>query len=191
MLNSIGNSLSLLNIFMKRLNSDKEVDKANARNFAKLTHNCPIVILHYTVDQIKRFRNFIPIIVATLNYCTSFSLDIIVYLVIRNLSKRGAVILREEEGTIKNGFSNISYFLGMLLKKHYKIDLEGIFVFLCNKLGSEDFYDHLYIVILNEILDKMSGYKTFGNFTDIQLDSLSGGIALQTEAFKLTDQVRR
>jgi len=187
----IGETLSQTVYFLKTVSTDKKIDKINARIFAKLTHNCPIVVFYYVLQQLKSFRNLIPVIIASLNYCSKFSLDVITFLVLRSISKKGEKVLREDEGTLKSDFSNLTYFMGLLLKKHYKIDLEGIFIFLGNKLCSDSFHDHLNIILFNEILAWMSGYETFQNFTDMQLNSLAGGIGLQTEAFKLTDQVRR
>lgn len=153
--------------FLKIISNKKEEDKSNARLFAKLSHNCPIVVFHHTLQQLKNFRNLIPVIITSLNYCSNLSLDIMTFLVLKNISRVGEKVLKEEEGTVKASFMNLTYFLGLLVKKHYKIDLEGIFVFLSNRLCSESFYDHLNIILLNEILAKMSGYEAFQNFTDM------------------------
>lgn len=176
---------------MKIIRNDKEVDKFNARIFAKLSHNSPCVVFNEALAQIKQFNNMIPILISSFNYCSMLSLDIAVFLALRAISEMGKKTLKEEEAVVESWFQNLTSFLGMLLKKHYRIDLEGIFIFLCNRLNSEEDKDHLFIVMFDEIIANMSGYETLKDFTDNQLKSLAGGIALQTESFRLTEQVRR
>jgi len=43
---NIGNSINEVSQFMKALRNDKEVDKLNARFFAKISHNCPWAVLN-------------------------------------------------------------------------------------------------------------------------------------------------
>lgn len=189
--NANGESIRNTRLFMKIIRNDKEVDKFNARIFAKLSHNSPCVVFNEALGQMKQFNNMIPIIITSFNYCSNLSLDIAVFLTLRAISEMGKRIFKEEEAVVESWFVNMAHFLGMLLKKHYRIDLEGIFIFLCNKLCSEEDIDQLFIVLFDELIANMSGYETLGDFTDNQLKSLSGGIALQTESFRLTEQVRR
>ena len=51
--------------------------------------------------------------------------------------------------------------------------------------------DIINVLLLNEVLSKMSGYSTITDLTEHQLQSLSGGIALKIEAFGFTDSIRR
>ena len=50
--------------------------------------------------------------------------------------------------------------------------------------------DHLDTIIFKELLSKMSGLITIDNYTDNQIKSLTGGIALQTECFLPPESVR-
>lgn len=176
---------------MKIIRNDKEVDKFNARIFAKLSHNSPCVVFNEALVQMKQFNNMIPILISSFNYCSSLSLDVVVYLTLRAVSEMGRNTLKEDEAVVETWFQNMTTFLGMMLKKHYKVDLEGIFIFLCNRLSSEEDSDQLFIVMFDELIANMSGFETLKDYTENQLKSLSGGIALQTESFRLTEQVRR
>ena len=187
---NIGHSIAESQQFMKIVRNDKEVDKLNARQFARISHCCPWGVLNEALIQLKTFNNLIPVIITAMNYSSMLTLDLIVFLALRHLSESGKVKLREEDAMIDNWLTNIATFLGTLLKKHYKIELRGIFVYLCNRLLSEEDLDHLDTVLFKELLSKMTGLITIDNHTDNQIRSLTGGIALQTETFLLTESVR-
>jgi THO complex subunit 2 len=133
----------------------------------------------------------IPMIVGSMNYCTDLTLDITIFLSLRAISEMSRSILKENEGIIESWYANIANFIGQILRKHFKIDLAGIFVFICLKLSSDEDMDILNILLLNEVLSKMSGYETITDLTDHQLQSLTGGIGLKTEAFGFSDSIRR
>lgn len=130
-------------------------------------------------------------IVGALNYCTDLSLDVAVFLTLRAISEMGRQILKENEGVIEAWYSNLANFLGSMLKKHYKIDLEGIFVYISSRLCSGEDTDQLNIVLLNEVISKMSGYETIQDLNEHQIQALTGGIALKTESFGLAESIRR
>jgi THO complex subunit 2 len=177
--------------FMKILRNDKDSDKQNARTLAKICHSSPCVVLNEAIVQIKQFDNMIPMLVGSLNYCTGLSLDIAVFLTLRAISEMQRKALKENEGVVEAWYSNLANFLGSMLKKHYKIDLESIFVYISSRLCSGEDSDLLIIVLLNEVISKMSGYEAIQDLTEHQIQALTGGIALKTEAFRLSDQIRR
>ena len=187
---SVGQSISEAQQFMKIVRNDKEVDKLNARQFAKISHSCPWGVLNEAQVSIKTFNNLIPVIITAMNYSSQLTLDLIVFLVLRHQSEKGKNRLREEDAMLESWLQNLANFMGTLLKKHYKIELRGIFVYLCNRLLSEEDQDHLDVIIFKELLCKMSGLVTQDNFTDNQIRSLTGGIGLQNECFFITESVR-
>lgn len=64
-------------------------------------------------------------------------------------------------------------------------------MFVAGKLGSDSDRDAVHIVLLKELLAKMSGYEFINDLTNAQLSAMSGGIALKTEALGLAEVVRR
>jgi ABC-type Fe3+-citrate transport system substrate-binding protein len=58
-------------------------------------------------------------------------------------------------------------------------------------MSSDTDRDAANIVLIKEVLSKMSGYESVGDLTEAQLSAITGGIALKTEALGLAEQVRR
>jgi hypothetical protein len=77
-----------------------------------------------------------------MNYSSFLTLDLVMFLSLRHLSEIGKAKFREEDAMVDNWLINMANFMGCLLKKHYKIELKGFFVYLCNRLSSEDDLDH-------------------------------------------------
>lgn len=184
-------------VFMKNLISDKEFDKMNARNFAKICHNAPCIVLNEAIKQALTYENIIPYVCTAMTYTLQFSVEVSLYLSLRLLSEEGRPTVREDEGLIETWIQSLSLFIGSTIKKHHKVgsihqvELTGLFVFIAGKLGSDSDRDAVNIVVLKEILSKMSGYEFISDLTTSQLAAMSGGIALKTEALGLAEQVRR
>jgi len=139
---AIGQSINDVSQFMKALRNDKEIDKLNARQFAKISHSCPWAVLNEALIQLKTYNNLIPVIISAMNYSSFLTLDLLVFLTLRHLSETEKLKLREEDAMIDNWLQNLAVFIATLYKKHYKIELKGVFVYLCNRLASEEKYDH-------------------------------------------------
>jgi len=139
---AIGQSINDVSQFMKALRNDKEIDKLNARQFAKISHSCPWAVLNEALIQLKTYNNLIPVIISAMSYSSFLTLDLLVFLTLRHLSETEKLKLREEDAMIDNWLQNLAVFIATLYKKHYKIELKGVFVYLCNRLASEEKYDH-------------------------------------------------
>jgi THO complex subunit 2 len=182
---------------LKNLISDKEFDKANARTFAKICHNAPCIVLNEAIKQLLTYNNIIPFVCTSMTYSMQFSVEVSLFLSMRLLCEEGRQTVREEEGLIETWLQDLSFFIGLTMKKHHKVtgnhqvELTGLFVFIAGKLGSDSDRDAVNIVLLKEILSKMSGYEIIPDLTSSQLAAMSGGIALKTEALGLAEQVRR
>jgi THO complex subunit 2 len=197
MLMCLSEFLKQTKMFLKVLSNDKELDKMNSRIFARISHNCPLIVFNEIIKQLKIYNNIIPPVANSLSYVMNLGVEASIFLLLRHLSEFGKKTFKEEEGLVEPWLQNISHFVGLTIKRHHKVqslltqaDLTPIFVYLANRLASESDYDIIHIVLFKEILSKMSGYETLYNYTDNQLASLSGGIALKTEAFRLAEQVR-
>jgi THO complex subunit 2 len=163
----------------------------NARTFAKICHNAPCIVLNEAVKQLRIYNNIIPSISASLaNYSLTLSVEISIFMILRHLSEIGKGIIREDEGLIESWMQNCSNFISLTIKKHHRIDLTGIFVFIANRLASDSDKESVFVVLFKDIITRMSGYESVSSFTQTQLSSLSGGIGLKTEAFGLFEQVR-
>ena len=184
-------------LFLKVISNDKEVDKTNARIFAKICHNAPCLVMNEVVKQLRSFSNLIPGVATSMVHLLNFSVELGIFLSLRQMSELGKAKVKEDEGLIESWVQTLSQFIGITVKKYHKvqffftkIDLTGIFVFIANKLSSDTDTDAANVILLKEILCKMSGYEPLKDFTPVQFAALSGGMALKTEAFGLAEQVK-
>ena len=190
LLYNLGEYVSQAKHFLKNI-SDKDVDKNNSRSFSKICHNAPCIVLNEVVKQLRIYNNIIPSVSASLaNYSLPLSIEVSIFMILRHLSEIGKGIIREEEGLIESWMQNCSNFISLTVKKHHKTDLTGIFVFISNRLALDSDKESVFILLFRDILTRMSGYESIQLFTEAQLGALSGGIALKTEAFGLSEQVR-
>ena len=183
-------------LFLKIISNDKEVDKQNARIFAKICHNSPYLVFNEVIKQLRSFNNLIPGVSTSMAHLLNFSVEVALFLSLRHLSEQNRRKVREDEGLIEPWIHNLSQLVGSVVKRYHKvgaphqIDLTGVFVYVANRLYSDCDADYVYIVLFKEILSKMSGYEPLRDLTSLQFAALSGGIGLKTEAFGLAEQVK-
>ena len=148
-------------------------------------------MLNEVIKQLRIYNNITQWISTSMAYSLALSVEVSLFLSLRHLSEMGKSTVRPEECRIEQWLQNISNFIGITVKRHHKVDLAGLFTYLANKLCSDSDYEAVNIVIFKDVLSKMSGYEIATGLTEKELAALAGGIALKTEAFGLTEQVRR
>ena len=72
----------------------------------------------------------------------------------------------------------LAVFIGLICKK-YVFDTAGLLQYIANQLKAERNFD---LVILKELLSKMSGVTVFEDITNDELFALGGGELLKSEA---------
>lgn len=121
MLYNLANSLNQAKVFLKNLISDKEFDKMNARQFAKICHNSPCIVLNEAIKQLLTYDNIIPYVCTAMTYTLQFSVEVALFLSLRLLSEESKSTVREDEGLIENWIQDLSLFVGSTVKKHHKV----------------------------------------------------------------------
>jgi hypothetical protein len=121
MLYNVASYLLQTKVFLKNLISDKEFDKMNARQFAKICHNAPCVVLNEAIKQLLTYDNIIPYVCTAMTYTLPFSVEVSLYLSLRLLSEEGRRTVREDEGLIESWVQDLSLFVGSTVKKHHKV----------------------------------------------------------------------
>jgi THO complex subunit 2 len=159
---------------LKRLS--KENTKAIGRTLAKYSHNCPLIVYNYILNQIESFDNMIPIIVDALRYSTQLSRDVMAYLMI--------VQLQKQEGKLKKGdtnysqwFSSLSRFVATFYKRYPHTELKALFHYLLGRLSQGDSLD---LLVLKDLLAMMGGCETLLELSSVQLEGLAGGRILKS-----------
>jgi len=166
--------------------------KQKGRILGNLSHNNPGLVFKLANQIIKNYSNLIEPIVNALSYCSNLSMDVIIFLTLRDLSNAPyedkAKTQLVQEGTIHDIHANFATFLGHFLRKYYTVDLTSIFSFLMNRLFQNQYLD---LVILKEIISKMSGSESIEVLNQNQLQALAGGINLQIEAASIANDFKK
>ena len=115
--------------------------------------------------------------VDSLKYLTSFAYDVLSFCVIEALANPAKEQTKHEGATIAPWLLSLANFCGSVVKK-YSIELPGLLQFVANQLKSEKCLD---LLILKEIVQKMTGIETSEEMTNDQLAALSGGELLRAE----------
>ncbi|XP_074593972.1 THO complex subunit 2-like protein [Brevipalpus obovatus] len=160
---------------MKRLS--KENVKFSGRQIGKLSHSNPSYLFEYITLQVQSYDNLIGPVVDSLKYLTSLSYDVLIYCIIDascNLSKDG----RYHDGlSISPLLLSLANFTGSFVKK-YSVDLPGLLQFIANQLKAGKSLD---LLILKEIIQKMTGIEASEEVTNDQLSAMTGGELLKAE----------
>lgn len=83
-----------------------------------------------------------------------------------------------EDSQLSQWMQVMSSFCGLLCKR-YQFDLVGLFQFILNKIKDGNCAD---LIIVKEIIHKMTGIEISEDITDDQMDAMSGGDLLRQEA---------
>ncbi|XP_065225591.1 THO complex subunit 2 isoform X3 [Planococcus citri] len=168
-------ALKKIKEIMKKIT--KETTKLAGRQIGKLTHCLPGHILEYILNQIMMFDNLIMLVVESLKYLTGLSYDVLAYCIIEVLMQPNRVNSKQHNGMTAVWLVNLSVFCGSIYKK-YNIELVGILQYVCNQMKVYKSFD---LLILKEIIQKMSGIEFNEDMTNEQLSAFSGGEILKSE----------
>lgn len=106
--------------WLKKFTSDKDKIKQHGRLMGVFSHNNPCLVFKDVLFQVKNFPNMIENIVNTFNYCSSLSLDVIMFLIIRDLSCYKQEKL-DPSGNFSSTVVNLASFAGHYLRKTYTV----------------------------------------------------------------------
>ena len=161
---------------MKRI--CKENVKPTSRALAKLSHCAPGLLFDYVLSQIQLYDNLIGPVVDSLKYLTSLSFDVLGYSIIEALNNPEKDRTKHDGTSISLWLQSLSNFCGAIFKK-YNIELTGILQYVANQLKSKRSLD---LLILKEVVLKMSGIEAAEDMTDEHIDAMAGGELLRQEA---------
>merc|ERR1719457_160292 len=161
---------------MRRLT--KENVKQTGRQMGKLSHSSPCVLFDSILSQIQRYDNLIGPVVDSLRYVTDLSYDCLAYCIIEALANPDKERMKCDDTNISNWLQSLANFCGNILKK-YSIELSGLLQYVANQLKAGKSLD---LLILKEVVQKMSGIEISDEVTNDQLEALQGGELLKAEA---------
>ena len=107
----------------------------------------------------------------SLKYLTSLSFDVLGYSIIEALNNPEKDRTKHDGTSISLWLQSLSNFCGAIFKK-YNIELTGILQYVANQLKSKRSLD---LLILKEVVLKMSGIEAAEDMTDEHIDAMAGG----------------
>ena len=125
-----------------------------------------------------QYDNLIGPVVDSLKYLTSLSFDVLGYSIIEALNNPEKDRTKHDGTSISLWLQSLSNFCGAIYKK-YNIELTGILQYVANQLKSKRSLD---LLILKEVVLKMSGIEAAEEMTEEQIDAMAGGELLRQEA---------
>jgi len=156
----------------------KENVKPTSRKIGKVTNSSPGLMFDYILSQIQLYDNLIGPVVDSFKYLTSLSFDVLSYSIIEALNNPEKDRTKHDGTSISLWLQSLSNFCGAVYKK-YNIDLTGILQYVANQLKNQRSLD---LLILKEIVLKMSGIEASEEMTNEQIDAMAGGDLLKQEA---------
>ncbi|XP_040063218.1 THO complex subunit 2 isoform X5 [Ixodes scapularis] len=168
-------SLKRIKYIMKRLS--KENVKPSGRQIGKLSHSNPCFLFDYILSQIQTWDNLIVPVVDSLKYLTMLSYDVLAYCVAEALCNPEKDRMKHDGTSISLWLQSLASFCGAVFKK-YSIDLTGLLQLVANQLKAEKSLD---LLVLKDIVQKMTGIESTEQATQDQLEAMCGGELLKAE----------
>ncbi|OQV14093.1 THO complex subunit 2 [Hypsibius exemplaris] len=161
--------------FQKRINKDST--KSCGRIVAKDMYNNAIIVCNYLSERIGSYDNFGTLVTDAMRNASAFSADIMLYCVLEYMSLPKNNSHKHDAMTIMPWYRYTANFSAVFAKR-LTIELEPILEYVAGMLKAGQTVD---LLILKELVHKLSGIEVSEGVTDEQLAALAGGEVLKAE----------
>ncbi len=165
---------------------EKEAMKRMGRMLAKLGHGSPLAAMRTIVQQVEAYEAMTGPVVDALRFFSPLGFDVLTYTIIMRFVTGGREKLKEDGVSISDWFQNLANFTGQLCKKYPGLELTALCQYVANQLKDGETID---LLVLKELVAKMTMIETLEDLSDSQIESLAGGETLRLEA--LLSQLHR
>ncbi|EPQ27722.1 uncharacterized protein PFL1_04859 [Pseudozyma flocculosa PF-1] len=162
---------------LKRISKDNV--KLSGRNLAKASHSNPTVFFTVALNQVQAYDNLISPLVESAKYLSHWEYDIFSYNLVDALSNPEKERTKQDGTNISLWLKSLASFCGTLYKRYAMMDCTPVLQYLVNQLKANNSKD---LVIVTELIKKMSGIEPLANLDDAQVAALTGGPHLRMEA---------
>ena len=170
---------------LKRLSIDNV--KQFGRSLAKIGHTNPLVLFEIALNQVQSYDNLIGPVVESARYLTPFGYDALAYSLLDALSNPEKERTKSDGTNISLWLQGLATFAGTLCKR-WNIDVSQILQYILTQLRNGNPKD---LIVLRELISKMTGIEPVIDLSDSQILALGGGKTLQAEAINPTGVVER
>lgn len=175
MLRNKGHILLRAKHHMKRLS--KETLRPSGRNIGKLCYSNPVITLGYILIQIQSYDNLITLVIEALRFVTQLGCDASLYCTIDALSDPQKNKKSNDGMALAQWLTNLSTFSSSVILR-YKVEFTSFLEYIANQLKVGNSLD---LVLLADLIQKMTGIETIQAITDDRIEALMGGDVLRTE----------
>ena len=179
-------SLSLTLTLTKALTADatkrmlprlsKDNTKQYGRHLGKISHSNPGTVFNTILSQVQGYDNMIVPIVDMLRYASPMSYDVLSYVMLAQLATPSKDRLKQDGLNVSLWMQSLSSFCGNLYKKYPSIELVGLLQYIANTLKSGQ---SLQLLLLRDLVTKMSGIEVLEDISHEQLLAQAGGETLR------------
>ncbi|CCF47990.1 hypothetical protein NDA11_007965 [Ustilago hordei] len=162
---------------LKRISKDNI--KQSGRNLAKASHSNPTIFFTVALNQVQAYDNLIQPLVESAKYLSQFEYDIFSFNLVDALSNPEKERTKQDGTNISLWLKSLAAFCGTLFRRYAMMDCTPILQYLVNQLKANNSKD---LVIMSELITKMSGIEPLANLADAQIAALTGGRSLHMEA---------
>lgn len=170
--------------FMKRLS--KDTMKYTGRQIGKLCYCNPIIALQYILVQVQSYDNLIGLVVDAFRFLPPIAIDAVIYCVIESLLDPHKNKKSMDGLAIAPWLTSLSTFSANIILR-YKVDFNGFLEYISNQLKAGNSLD---LILLTDLIQKMTGIETIQAIADDRLEALMGGDLLRTEGAYLSQEKR-
>lgn len=171
-----GQTLLKVKHHMKRLS--KDTLRLSGRLLGKLCCSNPVVVLHYILVQIQSFDNLSCMVVDALRFMTPLTIDALIYCIIDVLSDPRKDKKSFDGMAIAPWLTNLSSFSATVMSR-FKVEMTGFLEYIAHQLEAGSSLD---LVLLTDLIQKMTGIETIQAISNDRIEALMGGDVLRTEA---------
>ncbi|GAA5893597.1 hypothetical protein JCM8208_000838 [Rhodotorula glutinis] len=168
---------------LRRLSTDNS--KKLGKLLARTAYTNPAAVFAVVINQIQSYDNLIVPVVEASRYLSTLSYDVLAYSILDALSSDRPKT--KEDGTsIAMWLSGLATFTGQLYRRWVQMQpsLWLVLQYLVNSLVSGESKD---LVVLRELIARMTAIEPFADLSDVQVLSLAGGPHLRSEVYQQTD----
>ena len=168
---------------LRRLSTDNS--KKLGKLLARTAYTNPAAVFAVVINQIQSYDNLIVPVVEASRYLSTLSYDVLAYSILDALSSDRPKT--KDDGTsIAMWLSGLATFTGQLYRRWVQMQpsLWLVLQYLVNSLVSGESKD---LVVLRELIARMTAIEPFADLSDAQVLSLAGGPHLRSEVYQQTD----
>ncbi|CEH18317.1 KEKE-like motif-containing transcription regulator (Rlr1)/suppressor of sin4 [Ceraceosorus bombacis] len=167
---------------LKRISSENV--RQSAKDLATASHANPCIFLTVALNQVQAYDNLIAPIVECAKYLSELEYDVFTFILLDALSNPEKERTKQDGTNISLWLKSLSSFAGMLYRRHKEIDVGPVLQYMANQLKQDNSKD---LVLIRELVLKMSGIEPLANLGDKQIAALTGGRLLRREAMMVAN----